>query len=86
MRFGRSRFADYCRQITNLTPAEYLTRCRIENAKRMLLHDSGTNITEIALSCGFQTSQYFATVFKRHLGLTPREFRRKSPRDKGDCL
>ncbi len=83
---GRSRFAAYCRQTVNLTPAEYLTHCRIDAAKQRLTQASPTSVTEIALACGFQSSQYFATVFKRLTGLTPRAFRRLQPSHKGDCL
>lgn len=83
---GRSRFADYCRQIVNLTPSEYLTRCRIEAAKNKLRDEPSASVTEIALASGFQSSQYFATVFKELTGLTPREYRQRKPRHKGDCL
>jgi AraC family L-rhamnose operon regulatory protein RhaS len=72
---GRSRFADYCRQITNLTPAEYLTQCRVDAARRMLSRPDGVSITEIAMACGFQSSQYFSTVFRQKTGMTPREIR-----------
>lgn len=81
---GRSRFADYCRQIVNLTPSEYLTRCRVETAKQRL--QTGESVTDVALSCGFQSSQYFATVFKRLTGQTPREFRRQQRGHNQDCL
>jgi AraC family L-rhamnose operon regulatory protein RhaS len=72
---GRSRFADYCRQITNVTPAEYLTRCRVEAARKMLATPGSGSITDIALACGFQSSQYFSTVFRQKTGMTPREIR-----------
>jgi AraC family L-rhamnose operon regulatory protein RhaS len=74
---GRTRFADYCRQIANLTPAEYLAACRVQGARQMLKEQPQSSITDIAMSCGFQTSQYFATVFRQKTGLTPREFRER---------
>lgn len=72
---GRSRFTEYCRQITNLTPIEYLTQSRLEAAKQMLIAQPVLPITEIALTCGFQSSQYFATVFHQKMGCSPRDFR-----------
>jgi AraC family L-rhamnose operon regulatory protein RhaS len=72
---NRTRFAHYCKQITNMTPTEYLTVCRVDAATRMLSDPAGAPITQIALDCGFGSSQYFATVFRRQTGLTPREFR-----------
>jgi len=76
---GRSRFAAYCRQITNVSPVEYLTRCRVDAAAELLLKHPEMNITEVAFACGFQSSQYFATVFHQRLKHSPRDWRRKSP-------
>lgn len=72
---GRSSLAHYCRQHTNCTPIEFLTRCRLENACTLLRREPHRSVTDIALSCGFQTSQYFATVFARRLGRSPRAWR-----------
>lgn len=77
---GRSRFAEYCRQIVNMPPADYLIHCRIEAAKRMLKESPAETVTDIALACGFQTSQYFATVFRQRTGRSPRDFRGGSVR------
>lgn len=77
---GASAFTAYCQQITNLTPAKYLTLCRVEAAKRMLAEQPEMTITEVALACGFQSSQYLATVFHNSTGLSPRDFRQQLPR------
>jgi AraC family L-rhamnose operon regulatory protein RhaS len=61
------------------TPNEWLTRQRIDDARRRL--DNGETITTTAHDLGFASSQYFATVFKRYTGHTPSEYRtRTSPR------
>jgi len=75
---GRSRLAHYCRQHTNCTPIEYLTRCRLKHACTLLQGEPTRSITDIALACGFETSQYFATVFARHFGRSPRIWRNDS--------
>lgn len=72
---GATAFANYCRQITNLTPAKYLAQCRVEAAKTMLTRHPEMSVTDIALACGFQTSQYFATVFLRQTRRSPRAWR-----------
>ena len=72
---ARSHFSNYCKQITNRTPLEFLTQCRVEAAAECLRSQPTRNITEIAFACGFQSSQYFATVFSRHIGQSPRAFR-----------
>ena len=71
---GRSRFVFYCRRLTNSSPQEYLLRARLRAARDQLA-DRDLRITDIALGCGFHSSQYFATVFKRELGCSPSEYR-----------
>jgi AraC family transcriptional regulator, L-rhamnose operon regulatory protein RhaS len=56
------------------TPVEYRSRRRIQQAK-LMLRQKPLSVTQIALSLGFGTSQYFATVFKKTTGITPREYR-----------
>jgi AraC family L-rhamnose operon regulatory protein RhaS len=72
---GRSRFAYYCREITNMSPIEYLLTCRIEVASRLLLEQQPQRITDIAFQCGFESSQYFNKVFRQYKNCTPREFK-----------
>jgi AraC family L-rhamnose operon regulatory protein RhaS len=71
----RTRFTHYCERITNLAPSEYLTAARVARAAHLLAH-TDASITAIAHATGFSSSQYFATVFRRALGRSPREFRR----------
>ena len=72
---GRSRFAHYCEEITNLSPAKYLMRCRLEKAAQLLRSDPVRAITEVAFDCGFESSQYFANVFHERFGCAPSEYR-----------
>lgn len=74
---GRSTFAAYCKEITNASPVDYLTRCRVDAAAKMLRASPEMTITEVAFACGFQSSQYFATVFRERLGCPPREWRNR---------
>ena len=72
---GRSRFAHYCKQITNMTASEYLNSCRIEKARQLLTtKDQSSTILDIAMKCGFDSSQYFATVFKKKTGMSPSQY------------
>ncbi len=74
---GRSRFAHYCKEITNMSPIEYLTSCRIEMAAQQLMSHTQYSITEIAFNCGFESSQYFTRIFHLYKGCSPREFRQR---------
>lgn len=64
------------RRVLGTTPLAALTDFRVSMAAEML---SGTDlpVTEIALDCGFSTSGYFGKVFRRKMGLTPGEYRRR---------
>ena len=72
---GRSAFAACCKEITNMSSIDFLTSCRIDGATRLLREKPALSITDIAFQCGFQSSQYFATVFRKRLEFTPREWR-----------
>ena len=61
------------RKLLNQTPVGYLNQFRIEKAIEMLQQEE-FNITQIASSCGFQDSNYFATVFRKHTGKAPSRF------------
>jgi len=74
---GRSHFSHYCRKLTNRTPMSHLTICRVERAGELLRRDPARSVTDVAFACGFQSSQYFATVFRNQFGLSPREWRRQ---------
>lgn len=74
---GLTRFTHHCKQLTNLTPMRYLSLRRVEMAKTLLIENQNLSIAEIAYSCGFATSQYFSTIFKRHEKCTPLEFKQK---------
>jgi len=72
---GRTHFASYCKRITNVSPIEFLTRVRLSEAARLLAAHPEMRITEIAFHCGFQSSQYFTKVFRRHHGHAPSRHR-----------
>ena len=59
------------------TPADWMRRMRLDQARR-LLADPDRPITAIAMDLGYPSSQYFATVFRRYVGLTPRAYRERS--------
>jgi AraC-like DNA-binding protein len=61
------------RRTTGMTLEEFLIRQRVELAKRALL-DPLLNVAEVADRCGFCNPAYFASVFKRYVKCTPREF------------
>jgi AraC-like DNA-binding protein len=69
-----SSFNRTFRKETNLTPIEYLIEVRIEKSKK-LLRRKEIPITEIAISCGFNSSSHFSSSFSRLSNITPTEYR-----------
>jgi AraC-like DNA-binding protein len=68
----------FCRlfkQITGKSAVDYINKLRIDKAV-CLLCENDLNITEIALACGFNDSNYFSRLFKKHKNISPAEFRK----------
>ena len=60
----------------NTPPKQYLLWHRLRMSVQMLCSTDYT-ITEIALSCGFKDAPSFCNYFKKHIGSTPRVFRKE---------
>lgn len=73
---GLVQFHQLFRAETGHTPADYRARRRLLKAQE-LLDQPFLSVTDIALTLGFSTSQYFATFFRRFTGLCPRDYRRR---------
>jgi two-component system response regulator YesN len=59
---------------TGQTYIDFLTKTRMEQAKR-LLRESSLKVYEIAEALGYHDIQHFGNVFKKRVGQTPKEFR-----------
>lgn len=60
--------------VLDVTPHQYLVRCRLRNAAR-LLADTPCSVTDAALAAGFADLSNFVRTFRRTVGLTPGAFR-----------
>ncbi|MBN1836573.1 MAG: helix-turn-helix transcriptional regulator [Spirochaetales bacterium] len=69
-------FSKVFHQRTGNTFTELLNRFRYERACSML-EETGLNISQIALECGFNDQSYFSKVFRRQAGISPKEYRRR---------
>ena len=78
---SESWFHQLFQRSTGLSVGDWLARERIERAKTALANSHAT-VTEVALELGFSSSQYFATVFKKLTGQTPRDFRKAVTEDR----
>lgn len=72
-------FARVYKQKTGRTPAKAIEVFRLEAARR-LLENTGRNLEQIALGCGFGDEERMRVTFRRHLGVAPRDYRKRFSR------
>jgi signal transduction histidine kinase/AraC-like DNA-binding protein/ABC-type sugar transport system substrate-binding protein len=65
-------------QELSLSPWEYLSRYRVQQAKA-LLRRTHESVTDIAAHVGFDNLSYFNRVFRKHAGCSPTAYREGSP-------
>lgn len=64
------------KQVTGITPIEYLQKTRIEAAKQ-LLEQSRCSVMEVMLESGYNDLKTFRALFKKTVGMTPKMYRDK---------
>ena len=69
-----SRFKARFKEETGLTPLDYYTRLSIQKSL-VLLHRTDKPVKSISDDLGFSSSRYFATLFRKTVGMGPDEFR-----------
>ncbi|MBQ9806726.1 MAG: helix-turn-helix domain-containing protein [Clostridia bacterium] len=60
-------------EVTGIGLNEYINISRVTAAEK-LLQTTDKSIIEVALACGYNDSNYFAAVFKRIKGITPKKY------------
>ena len=62
------------KRATGMTPRQYIIRCRLRRAIRLLARDELT-LADIALEVGCSCQSHLTTLFRKHVGTTPGAFR-----------
>jgi AraC-like DNA-binding protein len=57
------------------TPHQFLTRLRIDRAKRLLVHDQ-LPVTAVCLAVGYESLGSFSSLFRTTVGYSPSQFQR----------
>mgnify|MGYP002625265628 CR=1 FL=1 len=68
------------KEMTGIPVSEFIRNIRMEQAAR-LLKEQKLNITQVAYTVGYSSLPYFSSVFRKHFGLSPREFIEKSQQE-----
>jgi len=74
---SRSGLAQRFTELTGEAPMRYLTGWRIQLAKHLILQ-AGLPIAEVADRVGYESEAAFNRAFKRHVGVPPVAWRKKS--------
>lgn len=67
-------FSRRFRAEVGVTPAAYVAKLRLEEARRRL-EAGAANLKEVARTCGFLDEQNLRRAFRRQLGVAPTEYR-----------
>lgn len=73
---SKSRFISVFKSCTGYPPHKYLVEVRMIRAKELLLYTDYT-IGEIASAVGYDNQNFFARAFKKSIGMSPSEYRKK---------
>jgi AraC-like DNA-binding protein len=71
-----SQFERRFLHVFRMTPSEFLLKVRIDSSIRLLI-DTDSPITQVALQTGFYDNSHYTRNFKKKVGITPLEFRKR---------
>ena len=60
-----------------MSPMQYIISLRIAMAKGYL-ENSSKNIAEISSEIGYENALYFSRLFRKYVGMTPTQYRKKN--------
>ena len=63
-------------RVVGESPTRYLTQLRIKTAAARL-RDQSRDVTSVAAEVGLDNLSYFAKIFRRHMGMTPKAYQKK---------
>ena len=71
---SQAQLRRYIKNKYNKTPKVYLDEKRVQKAK-ILLSNTQNTISDISTSCGYSTTSWFISQFKKYTNTTPKDFR-----------
>jgi AraC-like DNA-binding protein len=71
---GYSNFRKIFKQVTGMSPNQYLLELKLDKA-RELLNATNLTVNEVSYQTGFDSVFYFSRIFKKKNGVAPKEYR-----------
>lgn len=74
---SRKELYNIIKRAYDCTPAEFIKNRRLKYACE-LLQTTSKSVSKIAVLCGIEDYNYFSKIFKKELGITPRDYRKNN--------
>jgi len=71
---SRSYLCSIFKESAGMSIVSYINRVRIQKSKQ-LLSDRSLSLSQVAVQCGFVDQSYFTKMFKREMGISPKQYR-----------
>ena len=71
----KTKCSELFKQYLHISPGKYVTDYRLEKSIDLLL-ENNSSVTEIAYDVGFSSPSYYCDTFRKHYGLTPKEYQK----------
>ena len=70
---SRTQLHRKMKEITGISSGDFVRNIRLDQAAK-LIRENKVNISEVAYRVGFANQAHFSTTFKKHFGVTPKEY------------
>jgi len=73
--YHRTHLSKMFKQVTGLSPMQFLQKVRMERAKELLSEQLHLSINQVAFSVGYTDAMYFSKQFRKTFSCSPSEYR-----------
>jgi AraC-like DNA-binding protein len=78
-----SHFSSLFRKATGMSPLDYFIHLKLQKAC-LLLYSTETKVKKVAGAIGYDDPYYFSRLFKKHMKLSPEQYRTLRLKDSGE--